>query len=137
MKKRLLLWLVLLVVGFLAGFIPQYVKTQRVRQELTAAKQQLDACGASTAMCQLRDTAAMLYLEATRKNYGTAAEYSQRLFERIQQEMDQTGDPTVKGVLAEILQSRDTITAELAKGDPAVINDLQPVMAKLEESTKR
>ena len=137
MKKKLILWLMLLVVGFLTGFIPQYVKTQRVNQEVAAAKQQLDSCGKSVAMSQLRDTAAMLYLEATRKNYGTAAEYASRLFENIPQAASQSSDPTVKSALDDVLKARDTITAELAKGDPAVVTDLQSVMVKLEEGTKR
>lgn len=137
MKRRLTLWLVLLLVGFLAGFIPQYLKTRHVSQQATDAKQQLDACRASATMSQLRDTGTMLYLEVTRKNYGTAAEYSSRLFERIQQEAGKTSDPTVKAMLDDVLKSRDTITAELAQGDPAVVTDLQPVVVKLEEGTKR
>ena len=137
MQKKLTLWLVLLVAGFLAGFIPQYRKTQRVQQEVTAARQQLDSCEARVAILQLRDTAAMLYLEATRKNYGTAAEYSSRLFQQIQQVADKISDPTVKSTLESVLRSRDTIAGELAKGDPAVVTDLQPVMVKLEEGIKQ
>jgi hypothetical protein len=137
MKNRLILWLLLLVVGFLAGFIPQYLKKQSISQELTATKQQLDSCGARVAMSQLRDTASMLYLEATQKNYGTAADYSRRLFEGIQQQAGKTSDPIVKATLDDVLKSRDAITAELAKGDPAVITNLQPLVGKLVQGTKQ
>ena len=78
-----------------------------------------------------------MYLEATRKNYGTAAEYSSRLFERSQQMAANTGDPALRAALEDVLRARNTITAELAKGDPAVVTDLQPIVMRLEEGTKR
>jgi hypothetical protein len=135
MKNKLIIGLVLLVAGFLAGFIPQYRRAQRVSHEETAIKQQLQSCDASVAIFQLRDTAAMLYLEATRQNYGTAAGYSTQLFGRIQQVADQTSDPNFKATLEDVLKAHDTITAALAKGDPAVLKDLQEILYMLERGT--
>jgi hypothetical protein len=137
MKNKLILWFVLLLVGLLAGFVPQYLKVRRLSLELTEAKQQLDSCQASLALSQLRDTAAVLYLEVTRKNYGIAEKYSGRLFGQIQQMASKTPDPTLKTTLEDILKARDRVTAALAKGDPAVVTDLQPIMTKLQEGTMR
>jgi hypothetical protein len=137
MRNRLILWLVLLVAGFLAGFIPQYLKAQRSNAELSNTKQQLASCRVETQLSQLRDTATMMYLEATRKNYGIAEEHSRRFFDQVQQATTQTADPAVRKTLDDVLKLRDPITAALAKGDPAVLSDLQLVLTNIEAGTKR
>jgi hypothetical protein len=137
MRNRLILWLVLLVAGFLAGFIPQYAKIQRSSSELSSTKQQLASCRVETQLSQLRDTAAMMYLEATRKNYGIAEEHSRRFFDQVQQATTQTADLAVRKTLDDVLKLRDPITASLAKGDPAVLSDLQLALTNIEAGTKR
>ena len=69
MRNRLVLWLILLVAGCLAGFVAQYLKAQRSRAELSNAKQQLASCRVETQLSRMRDTAAMMYLEATQKRF--------------------------------------------------------------------
>ena len=137
MRDRLILWLVLLVAGFLVGLIPQYLKAQRCNAELSSAKQQLTSCRVDTQLAQLRDTAAMMYIEATRKNYGTAEDYSRRLFDQVQQATTQTADPAIKKTLNDVLKLRVPISAALTKGDPAVVSDLQLVLTNIEAGTKR
>jgi hypothetical protein len=79
----------------------------------------------------------MMYLEATRKNYGTAEEHSRRFFGQVHEATTQTADPAIKKTLDEILKLHDPITAALAKGDPAVLSDLQLVLTNVETGTKR
>src|SRR4029453_15652930 len=56
MRRNLVLWFVLLLTGFLAGFILQYAKLQRVLQELSASAKQLELCRSSKQLSHLRDT---------------------------------------------------------------------------------
>jgi hypothetical protein len=137
MKNRLILWLVLLLIGFLAGFIPQYIKAQRAVSELSSAKQQLSSCQLANRLAQLRDTAALMFLEATRKNYGIAGEHSRRFFEEGQQIAAQTTDAGLRTSLQQLLNSHDAITAQLAKGDPAVVTELETLLMKAEHDLKR
>ena len=136
MRNRLILWLVLPIAGFLAGSALQYVKTQRGSAELSNMKQQLASCRVETQLSQLRDAAAMMYLEATRRNYGNAEERSRHFFDLVQQATTQTADPAVRKILDDALGLRDPITASLAKGDPAVLPDLQLVRSNIEAGTK-
>jgi hypothetical protein len=76
MRRNLVLWSVLLLAGFLTGYILQYVRLQRVQQQLSASAKQLELCRSSEQLSHLRDTATMMYLEAMQKNYGKAGEYS-------------------------------------------------------------
>ena len=137
MRNRWILWLVLLAAGFLAGFIPQYVKTQRSSTELSNTKQQLASCRVEMQLSQLRDTAAMMYIEATKRNYGIAEEHARRFFDQVQQATTQAADPAVKKTLDDVLKLRDPITGSLARGDSAVLSDLQLVLTNIEAGTKR
>ena len=74
MRHKLVLWFLLLLTGFLIGFILPYFRLQRAQQELSASTKQLQSCQSSQQLSQLRDTATMMYLEAVQKNYGKAGE---------------------------------------------------------------
>ena len=136
MLRKLVLWFVLLIAGFLSGFILQYAKLRRVQQELSASTKQLGSCRSSEQLSQLRDTATMMYLETVQKNYGKAGEYSKGFFDQAQRIVSSTEDPTLRNLLRDILATRDQITADLAKGDAAALSEIQPVLSKLEQTAK-
>lgn len=81
-----------------------------------------------------------MYLEALQKNYGKGAEYSKEFFDQAQRIVSRTEcgvqDPNA---LRDTPATRDQITADLAKGDPAAISEIQALLSKLtdcEASTK-
>jgi hypothetical protein len=136
MQRKLVLWFVLLIAGFLSGFILQYARLQQVQQELSASTKQLGSCRSSEQLSQLRDTATIMYLEAVQKNYGKAGEYSKEFFDQAQRIVSSTEDSALHNLLRDILATRDQITADLAKGDAAALSEIQPVLSKLEQTAK-
>jgi len=136
MRRKLALWFVLLIAGFLTGLILQYARLQRVQQELSASTKQLGSCQSSEQLSQLRDTATMMYLEAVQKNYGKAGEYSKEFFDQAQRIVSSTEDPALRNLLRDTLATRDQITADLAKGDAGALSEIQPVLSKLEQTAK-
>jgi hypothetical protein len=136
MRRKLALWFVLLIAGFITGLILQYARLQRVQQELSASTKQLGSCQSSEQLSQLRDTATMMYLEAVQKNYGKAGEYSKEFFDQAQRIVSSTEDPALRNLLRDTLATRDQITADLAKGDAAALSEIQPVLSKLEQTAK-
>ena len=136
MRHKLVLWFLLVLAGFLIGFILQYSTLQRVQQELSASTKQLGSCQSSQQLSQLRDTATMMYLEAVQKNYGKAGEYAEEVFDQAQQIASSTADPALRNLLRDILATRDQITADLAKGDAVALLDTQAVLSKLEQTAK-
>lgn len=136
MRHKLVLWFLLVLAGFLIGFILQYSRLQRVQQELSASTKQTRSCQSSQQLSQLRDTATMMYLEVVQKNYGKAGEYSREVFDQAQQIASSTEDPTLRNLLRDTLATRDQITADLAKGDGAALSEIQPVLSKLEQTAK-
>ena len=136
MRHKLVLWFLILVAGFLVGFIVQYSKLRQVEQELFASTTQLESCQSSQQLSQLRDTATMMYLEVVQKNYGKAGEYSKEFFDQAQQIASSTDEPALRTLLRDTLATRDQITADLAKGDATALSAIQLVLSKLEQTAK-
>lgn len=137
MRNNLILGVVLLVVGFLAGFLLQYSKARQLQQEVSASANQLTACQSDAQVSRLRDAATLMYLEATERNYGTSGGHATRFFDQAQRLANTTQDEALRKQIREILATRDQITADLAKGDAAVVSEMQPILAKVEESAKQ
>jgi hypothetical protein len=132
MRHKLVLWFVLLSAGFLVGFILQYARLQRLQKKLSAATRQLGSCQSSAQLSQLRDKATMMYLEAVQKNYGLAGEYSKEFFDQAQRIVSSTEDFALRNLLRDTLATRDQITGDLAKGDPAALAEIRPMLSKLQ-----
>jgi len=56
-KNRISVVIILLIIVFLAGFVPQYVKVKRLENDLSAARQE-------NARAQLRDLASLAFVQA-------------------------------------------------------------------------
>ena len=129
MKNRLLVGAIIIVIAFLLGFVPQYVKAHNLESELRAAQQ-------ANAGAELRDLIAQAYVQANQKNFGLAASTTSRYFTRTREVANATTDATAKSVLESVLTMRDKVTAELAKGDSAVLSDLQDIFTKTQQATR-
>src|ERR1700675_518706 len=128
MKKKAVIGAIMLVVVFLAGFLPQYVKANRLDNELRQTRQE-------NTSAEIRDLAGLAYVEANQKNYGIAAGTTTRFFSRVREVANQTPDANAKKNYEDLLISRDKITAELAKGDAGVMGDLQDLFVRTRKDT--
>jgi hypothetical protein len=128
MQNKIIVAALALIAVFLVGFVPQYVKANRLEKELRQ-------CRHENAGAQLRDLIGLAYVQASQKNYGLAAETSSRFFKRVREVANQTPDANRRKAQENLLALRDKITAELAKGDAAVMGDLQELFVKTREST--
>ncbi|MCU1298154.1 MAG: hypothetical protein JWO91_2432, partial [Acidobacteriaceae bacterium] len=106
------------------------------RANLSAAARELDSCQLGQQLSRIRDAASLTYLEATRKNYGVAGQYSSQLFGQVQRVANSARSDSVRSSLNKVDSKRDAVTAALAHGDAAVIPDLQMILIELEGQTK-
>ncbi len=125
--RKSLTWAIILVAVLLIGFIPQYWKAHNLREEMAA-------CSAKTDLAKVQQSAALTYVAATQLNYGVATGYAQTFFTAAQSLQGKTSDAGVKDLLTQVLSARDKITADLAKGSPEVVGELQPLVLKLEQA---
>jgi hypothetical protein len=127
MKNRIIVVIILPIIGFLAGFVPQYMKAQRLENELSVARQE-------NALAELRDLAGLAFVQTSQKNYGLAAATSNQFFSRTREVANQTSDANSRKVLEDLLTLQGKISAELAKGDPEALGDLQVVFDKTRQA---
>jgi hypothetical protein len=123
-------WLLLFAAGLLIGFIPQYLKARDL-------KRQLKVCNAAFQLAEVRRSAALTYVSATQLNYGTATSYANQFFEQVRQLAATTTDSSGRSMLSDVLSSRNKIITDLAKGDPQVVNELQPILLEVEGANKK
>ncbi|MEW5974224.1 MAG: hypothetical protein AB1898_00320 [Acidobacteriota bacterium] len=134
--KRLAWGLVLAVLGFLGGFLSQYSTVGQLREELSRTNQNLASCQFKGGLAELRDLAAMMYLEASQKNYNLAGGHSTRFFNRVREVLAQVDDASLKQGFQELLDLRDATTSGLATGDPGVLAGVQNILIKIHQITK-
>jgi hypothetical protein len=126
-KNRIVVVIILLIVVFLAGFVPQYIKVKRLENGLSIARQE-------NALAQLRDLAGLAFVQASQKNYGLAAGTSKQFFSRTRELANRAPDANGRKTLEDLLASQDKIAAELAKGDPEALGDLQVLFEKTRQA---
>ena len=127
MKNRIIVIIILLIIVFLAGFVPQYMRVKRLENDLSVARQE-------NALAQLRDLAGLAFVQASQKNYGLAAGTSKQFFSRTRELANRAPNANGRRALEDLLASQDRITAELAKGDPEALGDLQVLFQKTRQA---
>lgn len=119
-----------LVAGvFLLGFVPQFLEKRRLQVQLDDTQLRLSTAERQIEIDEIRSLAGRMLLEASRQNYGTAREFSTSYFNKVRELAEKSGDSPLKTSLLQLLNSRDSITTGLAKGNTSVIPELQSLLA--------
>ena len=127
-KIQIIVVIILLIIVFLAGFLPQYIRVKRLENDLSVARQE-------NALAQLSDLAGLAFVQASQENYGLATGTSKQFFSRTREVANRAPDASGRKALEDLLAFQDKITAELAKGDPEALGDLQVLFAKTRQAT--
>jgi hypothetical protein len=122
--KQAAIWAVILVVVFLGGFLPEYVRAHSLQQRVDQDDLQLDTC-------RVLDLSGMTFLQTSLKNYGLASRYSSRWFDAAKSLSARTGSAELRQALSATLAKRDMITAQLARGDEAAYGSVQAAYQSL------
>ncbi|MGH9339971.1 MAG: hypothetical protein ACRD1R_10395 [Acidobacteriota bacterium] len=130
-----ILWLVLLLIGFILGVILFYPELNRTRTDLQSTSQTAQSCQAELKLGQLRDLAGLMYFEATRQNFGVASRYSADYFNTLSEitgsDLPAQADPS----LAELARFRDDVTGNLAQANPMAVPELQNLFIETYQRT--
>jgi hypothetical protein len=123
-KKRLVRIVVVAFIAFLLGLIPPSVRVVQLNRELAAEREKSGQAQARIEIAQTRELAAITYIEASRNNFGIAAQHASRLFERLSSTA-QTGAAALRPAANAALARRDELMGMLATADPAARQHLQ------------
>jgi hypothetical protein len=120
----------LLVVGFLFGFIPE-------SQRAAEMSMQLDGARLENKLSEIRELASLSYLDASKKNYAAAAGESERMFGVANEVEKNTKNDALRGTLTGLLAFHDAVQSKLSAGDASVMEQLQQVVKKTQGELKR
>ena len=133
-KWKLILCAAALLAVFLLGFIPQFREARQRASELEAARKELATLRIESEASQLRDLAALMYMEVNRKNFGVASDHARAFFEMAGSLAGCTGEPALQEKLRNLLALRDQVTAGLASADAGVAALVQELLLRAQEA---
>ena len=136
-KAHFTLWVVLLLGGFLVGFVPEYMKNRDLRAQLQEPQKIIDALRLQAQLGQLRDAASLMILDVSRQNFGLARDHSVEYYTKLKELIDANPDPALKKSLEELAATRDDIDKELANTTPGSLAASQSLLLKTIEVTRR
>jgi hypothetical protein len=120
--KRIAIYAAILVVVFLIGLVPMWLKARTAANEREAARRELR-------LCKLQSTLASATLLARRGEYEIARQATSEFFTTLHNQVHATGgvsDLTTaqRDTLRPLLNDRDNLITLLARGDPAAADRL-------------
>ena len=137
MRVHITLWVVLLIIGFLLGFVPEYRKNRDLEAQLENPKQTIDALKLQLQLGDLRDAAALMLLELSRQNYGLARDHAMDYYTKLQNLINESHDESLKKSLAELSATQGSLTTNLVSATPASLTTAQPIVLRTFEITKQ
>jgi hypothetical protein len=118
---------VLLLSGFLGGFVPQFQRANTQEAEVQRLTTEAGQLRSQERLSRLRDMVSIVYFQASRKNYGLASEQAAAMF-KLAEELSNGAEEGPKPLARRILQDRDALVGGLAKGDEGVMGQLAPLV---------
>src|SRR5437879_12992643 len=122
MRVHITLWLVLLVGGFLVGYVPEYFKNRDLQAQLQDPQKTIDALKLQLQMSELRDDASLMLLELSRQNFGFARDYSSQFYSKLKEVTDAVQDPGLKKSLEDLAATRENLTEQLPTTNIAALH---------------
>jgi hypothetical protein len=130
------LWLILLIGGFLLGFVPEYRKNRDLQIQLEAPQKAMNALKRQIQAGELRDAAGLMFLELSRENYGLAREHATEYQNSLKALISQTQDETLKKSLEELSAAQESLTTSLIAPNAASLMAAQTLLLRTFEVTK-
>jgi hypothetical protein len=136
MRVHVTLWVILLGIGFLLGFVPEYQKNRELQTQLESPQKTIDALKLQVRMAELRDAAGLMLLELSRQNYGLARDHATDYYNKLKDLIGESQDENLKKSLAELSATQNSLTTNLLTASPNSLTAAQPVVLRTFEVTK-
>lgn len=123
-----------LAAAFAAGYWPEHRQRRALEQQLRALDARVAELEARVRLARLLGDLLFLTETVTAMNYGEAQALSTRLFDDVSAELPRTPVAAFKAALAEVARHRDSVTASLARGEPAALGPLARAQLALRQA---
>jgi len=129
--RRLILYAVMLLIVFLAGLVPMWLKSR-------AAASERDAAQASLQVSNLQNLLASAAIDSRRGEYEPARQAASDFFTKLQIEIDRGSNSVFneaqRNVMRSLFAGRDDAITLLARSDPASADRLVDLYTKYRQA---
>ena len=125
---------VLIGLAYVGGYWPEHRQREALEAEIATLREQLAESEARVRMGRLLGEVLIIREAVATLNYGQAQELSSRFFDRVRAEASATPVAAFKAALEAVLETRDQVTAALARGDQTVGESLRRSESQLREA---
>jgi hypothetical protein len=129
LPKKLAMAAVLLIIGFLLGYVPSSISSNTIQRQNAELERRVRAA-------ELGSQLAMAWYEANRNNYANATQFSGRFFSGLPEIIADSKDQALKQNLEVMLGRRDEITSYMAQVDQTVKDKLAEMYAEYFQITQ-
>lgn len=130
--KRIAVYVLIFVIGFLVGLLPMWLNAHRTAKELERTQVELRRI-------QMRSEVSAAALDARRGDYEPARKAMSDFFTALSTELDRSEDSTLdqtqRDAVRPLLGQRDEIITLLARSDPAAADRLSNLDAAYRKAT--
>jgi hypothetical protein len=130
--KRLGIYALILVIGFLVGLLPMWLNAHRCAKKLETVEAELRRT-------QMRSTLSAAAIDARRGDYEPARKAVSDFFTALNTELDRGDDSaldqTQRDAVRPLLTQRDELITLLARSDPAAADRLSNLDASYRKAT--
>jgi len=119
-----------LSLAIILGFIPEYQRASNLAKQLETARLE-------SKLREIRELASLSYIDASKMNYGSATEDSERMFGLAREVANDTTDDGLRSSLNGLSTFRDTVMGKLKAADASVLEPLQQIVQKTQRELKR
>jgi len=119
-----------LPLAIILGFIPEYQRASNLAKQLETARLE-------SKLREIRELASLSYIDASKMNYGSATEDSERMFGLAREVANDTTDDGLRSSLNGLSTFRDTVMGKLKAADASVLEPLQQIVQKTQRELKR
>jgi hypothetical protein len=126
-KARVLLVLGVLLIGgaYFAGYWPERRRLSAARTEVEALQEKVSQSEERVRLGEVLGQLLSVSDAVEAQNFGDAATRASSYFDRVAAEAAAATDPAVRAVLESVQKTRDSVTAALARAEPAVRTTLR------------
>lgn len=122
--QRIGIYAALMLVAFLVGFVPMWLKARESNNNLAAAERTLG-------LARMQNNLASAVIDARRAEYEPARQAASQFYTSLQADIDKGDDssltPAQRTAAQALFAGRDNIITQLARSDPAAAEQLTDV----------
>jgi len=133
---HLALWVILLVGGFLLGFVTEYRKNRELAAQLESPLKTIDALKLQLDLGELRDDVGLMLLELSRQNYGLARDHASTYYSKLNDLISESRDESLKKSLTEFSATRDSLMVSFVTATSNSLTAAQPIVLRTFEVTR-